>query len=98
MCRYICVAGLVGLDGNFMRAKWGIYGSTNADDIVLPGIYKLGWDSNQGCTNFPHNNYLYGIMIVFRFDDIVKSQIIITSSEVWMREFYDGWKSWLQLV
>ena len=92
------MAGLIGLDGNFLKAKWAIYGSTNADDIVSPGIYKLGWGSNQGCTNFPHNNYLYGIMIVFSFDDIVKAQVIISSTEVFVRNYYDGWKQWNQLV
>lgn len=91
------VAGLIGLDENFMRSRWGIYGTTDANNIMSPGVYKLGWSSNTGCTNFPHNNYLYGTMIVFRFDAVVCAQIIITSSEVWVREYYDGWKSWIQL-
>lgn len=91
------VAGVIGLDENFMRSRWGIYGTTDANNIMSPGVYKLGWGSNTGCTNFPHNNYLYGTMIVFRFDAVVCAQIIITSSEVWAREYYDGWKSWIQL-
>lgn len=91
------VAGMIGLDENFMRSRWGIYGTTDANNVMSPGVYKLGWSSNTGCTNFPHNNYLYGTMIVFRFDAVVCTQIIITSSEVWAREYYDGWKSWIQL-
>lgn len=91
------VAVMIGLDENFMRSRWGIYGTTDANNIMSPGVYKLGWGSNTGCTNFPNNNYLYGTMIVFRFDAVVCAQIIITSSEVFAREYYDGWKSWIQL-
>ena len=90
-------AGLIGFDKSIPKARPGIYGAADANDIQESGFYKLGWDKNTGCLNFPNNDYLYGTMLVFGSENTTVQIIITTGDAAYIRIRYGGWYRWINI-
>ena len=94
---FVDAAGLINKSGLYpFQYRYSIYSATDCNTVTAQGVYKLGWDSNTGCVNFPSSNYLYGILLVFVANDAIV-QIIKSSSGTWIRHFFDRWFDWANL-
>lgn len=80
--------------------KGYISANTDCDNLTDTGCYALNWGSNVGNTNFPDNNYLYGILLVFSSSGSPCIQIIHnTANKLFVRIRYDGiWKPWKSIT
>lgn len=71
-----------------------ISGNVDANNLQTSGYWQLSWGSNTGCSNFPSNNYFYGIFIVFKTQNAVY-QLAINGEGVHSRLMFDyNWYGW----
>lgn len=90
-------AGLMGFNNSVPKQRGGIYVGTDANGILESGFYKLGWDTNTGCTNFPNNDYLYGSMLVFSSENTTIQILVTTGAGAYIRLRYGGWYDWVKI-
>ena len=71
-----------------------ISGNVDANNLQTSGYWQLSWGGNTGCSNFPSNNYFYGILIVFNTPNAVY-QMAINGDGVHSRLMFDyNWGGW----
>lgn len=71
-----------------------ISGGVDANNLQTSGYWQLSWGGNTGCSNFPSNNYFYGILIVYKTQNAVY-QLAINGDGVHSRLMFDyNWHGW----